>query len=558
MHSRDRKAIPLLTGVRFASDRLLERLERRQLLSASILDKATSTLSSPVAATALPSSATQSTTTTPIASVTAPAAAIPAATSKTAAATLAAPVATTPAPKKTVATKKLAAYVPPTLPTIPAGTFNILNYGASTSSTNNATAIQAAITAATSSAAKGGTVEIPAGTFLSGPITLSASINLQLDSGALLEPLAYGTYPGGTQAASYTNFITAKKVSNVEISGSGTIDGQGSAWWTAYDADKTMGRPQLINIDDCKDTEVTGITIQNAPMDHIDFTEQNNEATVTNVTINSPGNSPNTVGVQVEGSNFYVYDCTISDGDDNVVLNASSNAIIPAEDSNVSVDHITCYSGHGISIGSETTGGVDNVDFTNCVLDNTTGVASDYQDGIRLKSDRGAGGLVENVTYDNIAMTNVQEPILIYSYYDSLPSSPALDYYHTPTSTTPIWENILLENITASGSFTQNAGIIWGLPEEPVQNITLENTVITAPTGLEVYHVRQVRLGVQINVTKGADVIVYDTRNFHTTVPFSTYGAQTSPAPVGIAPNPEAAPPIAETIKLVRTASLLA
>src|SRR5947209_4066859 len=93
------------------------------------------------------------------------------------------------------------------LPSIPSGTYNITSYGASTSSSDNASAIQSAINAA--AAAGGGTVQVPSGTFLSGPLTIKSKINLNLASGATLKMLAYGTWPGSTP------FITGTSLTDV-------------------------------------------------------------------------------------------------------------------------------------------------------------------------------------------------------------------------------------------------------------------------------------------------------------------------------------------------------
>src|SRR3974377_339069 len=118
-------------------------------------------------------------------------------------------------------------YGAPALPTIPGGVYNILNYGAvGDGVTTNTAAIQAAINAAAGSAARGGTVFVPAGTFLSGFLTLSNNINLQLDASATLKMLPYGSFPDSAPA-----FIYANKLHDIEISGSGTIDGQGAVWW---------------------------------------------------------------------------------------------------------------------------------------------------------------------------------------------------------------------------------------------------------------------------------------------------------------------------------------
>src|SRR5271170_3033965 len=138
-------------------------------------------------------------------------------------------------------------------------TFNITSYGASTSSSNNATDIQAAINAA-SAASGGGTVIVPTGTFLSGALTLKSNVNLEING--QLEMLAMSNWSGDT-----TDFITGKNLTNVEISGTGTINGQGAAWWAADGS--SSSRPKEVVIADSSDIEITGITLTNSPMEHI-------------------------------------------------------------------------------------------------------------------------------------------------------------------------------------------------------------------------------------------------------------------------------------------------
>src|SRR5579864_2769556 len=121
----------------------------------------------------------------------------------------------------------------PALPTIPSTIFNVTNYGAvGDCAKDNTTNIQNTIDAA--NAAGGGIVEIPAGTFLSGPIALFGRMNLRVDAGGTLRMLPLGTYPGG--ATNATTFINADRVDDVELSGWGTIDGHGAAWWEAFRA----------------------------------------------------------------------------------------------------------------------------------------------------------------------------------------------------------------------------------------------------------------------------------------------------------------------------------
>ena len=171
--------------------------------------------------------------------------------------------------------------VPLPLPNIPTTQFLITTYGASTSSLNNASYINAAITAANT--AGGGTVVCPAGTFMSGPITMKSNVNLYLAAGDTLRILPYGngngtlanTYPNSGTADIYNPFIYGKSLTNIEVSGSGVIDGQGSDWWTAFNNSTTlqanMKRPCLIRLVACNTVWVTGITLMKSPGVHLTY-----------------------------------------------------------------------------------------------------------------------------------------------------------------------------------------------------------------------------------------------------------------------------------------------
>ena len=147
----------------------------------------------------------------------------------------------------------------PALPVIPSAVFNVTNYGAIGDGVkDNTTNLQAAINAA--NAAGGGVVEIPAGTFESGPITLLSRINLHLDPHAVLQMLPMGIYPGGTTNAK--TFIVCHDVHDLEISGEGTIDGQGVAWWAAYNNKSTPDpvSPILLNLYSCNRLFIRDVT----------------------------------------------------------------------------------------------------------------------------------------------------------------------------------------------------------------------------------------------------------------------------------------------------------
>ncbi|MBN2637643.1 MAG: T9SS type A sorting domain-containing protein [Bacteroidales bacterium] len=153
------------------------------------------------------------------------------------------------------------------LPDIPATQFNITDYGANTSSLDNSSAINAAITAANN--AGGGTVVFPEGRFLSGPITMKSNVNLYFATGDTLEMMPYGdgngspegSYPNDGTTDSYQYFIYGENLHNIEVSGSGLIDGNGSAWWTAYEANSNIRRPYLIRFKACDTVLITGINL---------------------------------------------------------------------------------------------------------------------------------------------------------------------------------------------------------------------------------------------------------------------------------------------------------
>lgn len=388
-------------------------------------------------------------------------------------------------------------------PVIPSAIFNVTSYGAiGNGTTNNTTAIQNAINAAKN--AGGGTVEFPAASsaYLSGPLNLASNINFQIDAGAELQALPYGTYPNSGKS-SVSDFITAKSLSNFEISGSGTIDGNGSAWWSAYNSNNSIDRPRILEISNCNTLQIQNIHLQNAPQFHIAFGSTNN-VTVNGVTITSPATSPNTDGIDPAGQHYLIENCNISTGDDNIAVKPEDVFC-----GDITVTGCTFGFGHGMSIGGETNDGLNGMTVTNCTFTGTTA-------GIRLKAARGQGGLVQNVSYSNLTMTDVEYPININSYYPhSIPTVPPQDPAQPVTSTTPIWQNITISNVTASWDTTGDeysnsyCGIIWGLPEEPVNTVSLTNVQISAKYGMDLDHVRNVQISTDstFNAASGGSLI---------------------------------------------------
>jgi polygalacturonase len=378
------------------------------------------------------------------------------------------------------------------LPTIPAGTFDITSNGAvGNGTTDNTAAVQAALNAA--SAAGGGTVVVPSGTFLSGPITIGSSTRLQLSAGAILRMLPRASYPSATTA-----FITSTgSTHDIEISGSGTIDGQGQDWWDAFAADSTISRPQEINLGHVTRIRITGIRLQNPPEEHI-WVKSDTNVTITGITISTlavsgKSDPKNTDGVDVTATGMFFCNNNIACGDDNIAMSGT----------NLYIGYSTFGVGHGCSIGSITQNGVSSVTVDHLTMNGTTS-------GIRMKSARDRGGLVQNLTYSNVTMTNVQNPVYITSYYPTLPTDPTTDTAMAVTATTPHWQNITIKNLTATGS--TNGGILWGLPEAPISGLVFDNVSIKAKTGMVIYHATGVSFtnGSTVTPTSGAAVTVFD------------------------------------------------
>ena len=393
--------------------------------------------------------------------------------------------------------------------------------------TDNAMAISNAISKAASGGTTngliGGTVEIPAGTnaYLCGPIILKNNVNLQIDGGAILRMLPFLQYPTTwvTNGSSYwfTNtpdFISASSLTNIEISGSGAIDGQGLPWWPWANTNNAV-RPSMISWSSCNRQLIQNVTLSNSPMFHIAIGSSKN-STVQGVTVLAPSSSANppshnTDACDVSGTNILVQNCNISVGDDNYTCGGGTHDVL--------LSNNVYGTGHGISIGSYTDkGGVSNITVINCTI-------SGADNGIRIKSDNDRGGPVQNINYYNIGMTNVHFPIQIYAYYHwyGTPSgiSPQIAASTNPAAVslssgggTPIFRNITFSNINATSVSGYPIGIIWARTELPATNIVFNRVNITGDRSFDLYNV------------SGAQFIDCNLRPSTTSNTFSLFNAQ--------------------------------
>ena len=344
--------------------------------------------------------------------------------------------------------------------------------------TKDTVALQAAIDKC--SAQGGGEVELKPGTYLSGPLDLKSHVALRLDKGTtLLGSPDVEDYPIRTDAPwRRVSLIHADKAEDIGILGEGTIDGQGQAWWTRQltrvKGSPEQPRPMLIDITNSKKILIEGVTITQSPQYNI-LVVNSDGLTVRNARIINPGvKAPNTDGIDpVSTSHVLIDHVFIDTGDDNVAIKSGlverGDPNIPSTD--ITIRDCTFLHGHGLSIGSETAGGVRNVTVERVKFDGTT-------QGIRIKSARGRGNDIGNFIYRDITMDNVGTAIQITEYYTGFKG----DEVAIPvTEHTPKFHDITIENVTIANA---KVGLLaMGLPESPIKNLKLKNVKITAERG---------------------------------------------------------------------------
>ena len=377
-----------------------------------------------------------------------------------------------------------AEHLKPSLPVIPDRVLNLADFGAvGDGKMMNTDAFKKAIAAIEK--AGGGKLVVPKGVYFTAPFMLCSKLELHLDADAVIkapetfaalglpDPSAFKTQKEANSVFHLPNpLISGKNLHDVALTGSGTIDGSGQHWWdwserAARNAAKTQPgrivylRPNLVVIDGCDRLLVADLTLRNSSMFHL-VPKHINDLTIERVKIRAPwdGSAPNTDAIDPgPGTNFWIHDCDIDTGDDDIVIKSGG--------SNILIENNTIKHGHGISIGSETSVGVHNMLVRHCTIDGA-------DNGIRIKSMRGAGGLVENVRYTDITMKNVANAIILQlDYVDN--NRP--NFKGDPRKI-PVIRNILFDHLTITD--TRNAGIIHGLPDSPIRNLIFRDITLTA------------------------------------------------------------------------------
>ena len=428
--------------------------------------------------------------------------------------------------------------------------FNITDYGAGKDASAPATdAFRQAVEAA--KAAGGGTIYVPPGKYTSGPIELFSNMTLEVDAGATVDfPVAELPFTRSRQLGIETlapmPLIGGHDVENVAITGRGTLttrdyeawrkaypaayqeylkarqgvvstggDESGSAngpnWdrllralearqpvsEAAYRAAAAELRPSFVCFMNARNVLVEGVRFVGAPMwvVHLLYTDY---ATVRNIMVETyPG--PHTNGIVADSSRYVrISDSYIDTGDDGIVLKAGKDADglrVNRPTEHVTITNCTVHRAHGaVVIGSETAGSIRNV-----VASNITAFETDV--GIRLKSRRGRGGVVEDIRFDNWTMRDVGTGIVVTSYY-VMGGETRTTRQEPVSERTPVFRNIAISHVTIGGA-RKKAIAIDGLPEMPIRNLRLTDVTGSGKTGMTARYTDGLELH-QVQLTAGS------------------------------------------------------
>ena len=407
-------------------------------------------------------------------------------------------------------------------PRFPAATFDVRQFGAvADGTTKNTAAFARAIAAAAQ--AGGGRVVVPPGRWLTGPIHLQSHVNLEVQTGAvILFSQTFADYLPpvltrweGLEVYNYSPLIYARDCTDVAVTGGGKLDGQGSAWWPwkkkqeagakrlyemavagtpvkdrVFGTEEAALRPSFIQTVSCKNVLIEGITISNGPMWTIHPVYSEN-VIIHGVQVLTEG--PNNDGCNPDSSkNVLIEDSFFSTGDDCIIIKSGLNEDgwrVGKPSENIVVRRVRGALGHGgVGIGSEMSGGVRNVWVHDCEFKGT-------DRGLRIKSMRGRGGVVENVVYERVRHEDVRLAVVeLTTFYGSSTLKPR-------TLTPPVIRNVHVRDISAIGA--KKAIDVIGLPERPIEDVTFDNVDVTSQLGVHLVDAKNVRFnGVKIAAEK--------------------------------------------------------
>lgn len=414
----------------------------------------------------------------------------------------------------------------------------------------------------------GGRLVVPAGVWLTGPIVFRSNVNMVLDKSAVilfskdksLYPLVQTIFEG-LDTWRCQSPVSGRDLQNVAITGDGTIDGNGECWrpvkrqkvtagqwkkitsqggvykrpdyWMPsaqylrgdtssnmnvpqglntveeWETVKDFLRPVMVNFVECKNVWLQGVTFQNSPAWNIHPLLCEN-VIIDGVTVRNPSYAQNGDGLDLESCrNALVVNSIFDVGDDGICIKSGKDEdgrrrARPCE--NIVVDNCKVFKGHGgFVVGSEMSGGVKNILVTNCQF-----LGTDV--GLRFKSRRGRGGVVENIFVENVSMVDIAtEPLLFDLFYGGKSAVETLEegeqkpretVIPVADETTPAFRNIHVKGLRCSQA--RRAMFFNGLPEQKIDGITVEDAVITSTIGAELSQAKNITLkNVTIHAQEG-------------------------------------------------------
>nr|WP_295922790.1 glycoside hydrolase family 28 protein [uncultured Dyadobacter sp.] len=438
--------------------------------------------------------------------------------------------------------------------------------------TLNTKAINAAIDAISKKG--GGVVLVPPGLWMTGPVVMKSHVNLHLSEAATLlftpdksqYALTEGFYEGKA-AARNESPISGKDLENIAITGKGIVDGNGDVWravhksqltepqWkekvasggvlkddgkTWYPSEqfkkasvgnksmlltpgkqpkdfadiKDLLRPNLVVFNNCKKVLLEGVTFQNSAAWCL-HPLMCQDLTIRNVRVKNPEYAHNGDGMDIEScKNFLIEGCTLDVGDDAICIKSGKDEEgrkrgIPTE--NGVIRNNTVYNGHGgFVVGSEMSGGARNIFVEQCTFMGT-------DKGLRFKSVRGRGGVVEKIFARNIYMKDIAQEAIFFDLYYFVKFATDGERNMSPVVNegTPVFRDMHFENIVCNGA--TKGVFIRGLPEMPVRNIRMDNLVLSAETGVELTDADQISFNQVQLVTRHTKPVVLIDNSSHIT-----------------------------------------
>jgi polygalacturonase len=453
-------------------------------------------------------------------------------------------------------------------PKIPRRTMSITDFSAvPDGKTLNTDAIARGIAALADKG--GGRLVVPPGLWLTGPIGLKSNVELHLEAGALVRfKPDYSLYPPlsldikGQSRTVTTSPLHGENLENIAITGPGVFDGSGDAWrpvkkykltenqwkqrlatpgsaleandtlwWPSAEAKEREGkegrsRPNLLKLVNCRKVLLESVTFQNSPGWNLNPTLCT-DLTLRNIDVRNPWYSQNGDGLDIENCrNVILRGSRFDVGDDGICLKSGKDEEgrrigVPTE--NVLIEDCVVYHAHGgVTIGSEMSAGVRNVRVNNCVF-----IGTDL--GLRFKSTRGRGGVVEKIYISNIRMTDIVTDAIGFNLFyggqgpgEGGESGGGIAKFEAASERTPQFRDIYIENVACQGA--RQAVVLQGLPEMPIRGIHLDHVSITAENGVACTDAQDITLNhVEILNSRGPVISLFTSQQI--TVDQLTYPA---------------------------------